>query len=87
MNEQILFFAVPFLLIAVILVIIKTILFFKATRKRSLQRWLYFKHNELVDTESNRISKLRKAQNRLSVVILIFFIIALAIIALIVRSA
>lgn len=75
MEEQILYFAYGFLLVLLILLVIKTILFFKATRKRSLRRWFYFNRVEVIDTGSNRTTRLRKTQNNLSVSLLVIFIL------------
>lgn len=75
MDGQVLYFAIAFLSVLLILIVIKTILFFKSTRKRALRRWFYFNKIEIIDTGSNRTTKLRELQNRLSITLLILFIL------------
>ena len=67
-------------LILFALIVIKTALFFKAARKKTLKRWFYFDTYDIEDAPTDNIKLLRKKQNTFSLIILLS-IIASAIIA------
>lgn len=76
MKEQVPFLGAILLVILVILIVTKTIYFFKATRRRTLKRWLFFSRFEIIESSSRRIGRIRKRQNIFSILILIYAAIA-----------
>lgn len=68
------------------LIVIKTALFFKAARKKTLKRWFYFNTYDIEDAPTDTIKLLRKKQNTYSLIIL-FSIIASAIIAFFIMAS
>lgn len=76
MREQVLFLGIILLSILILLIVVKTIYFFKATRKRTLKRWLFFSKFDIVESSSRRIENIKSRQNVFSVVIIIYSIIA-----------
>lgn len=76
MKEQVPFLGAILLVILVILIVTKTIYFFKATRRRTLKRWLFFSRFEIIESSSRRIGRIRKRQNIFSILIFIYAAIA-----------
>lgn len=60
------------LVILVILLTIKTVLFFKATRRRNLTNWLYFNYYDIVNTSGDDRKKAKKVQNILTISIAVY---------------
>lgn len=70
MNQAVLIITVTvFVLIA--LIFIKTRLFYLATRKRTLSRWLHFNQFHIIEAPDDKIRKLRRQQNTFTTSILI----------------
>jgi len=61
------------------LIVTKTVLFFKAARKKTLKRWFYFNTYDIQDAPSDDIKLLRKRQNTFTIVILLAIVLSAAI--------
>lgn len=58
------------------LVVVKTVLFFKAARKKTIKRWFYFNTYDIEDAPSESIKLLRKKQNTFTIVIFVAIIVS-----------
>jgi hypothetical protein len=58
--------------IFVILLTIKTVLFFKATRRRSITNFVYFTYYDIVNTSGEERKKAKKVQNTLTISLAIY---------------
>jgi hypothetical protein len=76
MEFYLIFFYIISLLIAII-VVVKTILFLSGGGRHKLTSWLYFNKYSIYNSRSQDIVKRKILQNRLSIIILIFFIVDL----------
>jgi len=70
MNQAMLIIAIN-LFAVIALIIIKTKFFLRATRKRTLSRWLYFNQFHIIEASDDKIRKLRRHQNTYTAVIAI----------------
>jgi len=61
----------------IVLLCLKTYGFKKATQRPSFKRWLFFTHVDIESSSSEYRRKLKRRQNRLSLLILIFLIVFL----------
>jgi hypothetical protein len=78
MNQTVLVIAASIFVLAA-LIFIKTRFFYRATRKRTLKRWLYFNQFHIMDASSEKIKNLRRTQNILSIIILVVFLLSIII--------
>ena len=69
------------------LIVTKTVLFFKAARKKTIRRWFYFSTYDIEDAPSNDIRLLRKRQNTFTTVILVTIVLSVIIGFLILLAA
>jgi uncharacterized membrane protein len=69
------------------LIILKTIYFYRATRKRTLKRWFYFNQFHIVDASTDNIRRLRKWQNALSVILVILLLVSAVVVYFAVKGA
>lgn len=76
MREQVLFLGIILLSIFILLVVVKTVYFFKATRKRTLKRWLFFSKFDIIESSSRRIENIKNRQNVFSIVIIVYAVFA-----------
>jgi len=82
MNQAMLIIATNLLVLAA-LIVVKTKFFFKATRKRTFNRWIYFNQFHIIEASSDDKRKLRRQQN----VFTIFIAIATALLFLFIYLA
>ena len=68
--------------VLIVLIIVKTFLFFTSTNNRRLENWFFFSNYAVYNSRSDRSRKLKILQNRLSVTILCLGIIDLIIVLL-----
>ena len=64
-----------------VLALIKFYILVRATRRKTIRRWFYFKQQEIFEAPTTRAAGLRRAQNELTAEI--FVLVALAAILLI----
>ncbi len=61
--------------VLIILIVIKTVLFFKATRRKNIFNWLYFNYYDIVNTSGDERKKAKRIQNTLSVTIAVYVLV------------
>lgn len=59
-----------------VLLTIKTVLFFKATRRRNLTNWLYFNYYDIINTSGDDRKKAKKVQNALTISIAVYTLVS-----------
>lgn len=75
MNEPILVMAISAAILFVLL-LVKILIVFRASRRKNLRRWFYYTQQEIVEAPTNRIGNLRKTQNVLTPVFFVLAVIA-----------
>lgn len=63
-------------LILFALIVIKSVFFYKAARKKTIKRWFYFSTYEVEDAPSDNIKQLRKKNNAYTMAILVAIILS-----------
>ena len=74
-NTTVAFLSIDIAII-LILVIAKTITFFRSARKRSIGRWFYFDQYDIFNAPSEKVKTARLRQNRLSLLILFLVLLS-----------
>jgi len=85
MKQPVVYYVASVLFVIITLIVIKTILFFKASRKRTFGRWFYFNKRDIVNSTLPNIQALKRRQNNLSIAMLVV-ILASAVIFLVFES-
>jgi len=62
----------------IVLIILKTWLFFSRSHYHQMRDWLYFSKYNIYNSHSNKTVKAKQTQNTLSFIVLIFFIVDLS---------
>lgn len=78
-NKGMTIFLIIDSIVLLALIVAKTVLFFKAARKKTIRRWFYFNTYDIQDAPSDHLKKLRKKQNTFTTVIFIAIVLSVII--------
>ncbi|HVX52014.1 MAG TPA: hypothetical protein VHB48_17780 [Chitinophagaceae bacterium] len=77
MDNSVLVFLIVDLTLLAVIILLKTILWVKASRRRSFGSWFYFTKYDIMNASNQASKKLKRRQNAWTVVLLVYFIASL----------
>ncbi len=82
MDTKTLLFLIIDIAIFILLIIIKTVFYFRIKRRKTLARWFYFNRYSIVNSSSEISKGLKKSQNILSIILFVFTIFSVVFITM-----